>query len=81
MAYAHALIEYTDDEGRVYRLNRGDEVPSDVPGYDELVDGGAVRDEPYDPDAEPVLTPDYVEIEGVRYVKISDGAEAEDVRN
>ncbi len=81
MAYAHALIEYTDDDGNVVRFNLGDKVSKDVPGYDELVDGGAISDKPYDPDAEPKLTPEFVEIDGVRYVKSKDGAEAEDARN
>lgn len=80
MAYAHALIEYTDDDGNVVRIARGDSVSSDTPGYEELVDNGAVRDESYDPSAEPKLTPEYVEIDGVRYVKTTDGAEADDVR-
>lgn len=81
MAYAHALIEYTDDDGAVVRYNRGDSVPKSTPGFDELVEEGAIKNEKYDPDAEPKLTPEFVEVDGVRYVKANDGAEAEDVRN
>lgn len=81
MAYAHALIEYTDAEGNLVRIAQGAEVTTDIPGYDEIVEGGGIKDEPYDPNAEPKLVPDYVEIDGVRYVKSTDGAEAEDVRN
>lgn len=81
MAYAHALIEYTDEDGNLVRISRGDEITSDTPGYEELVDGGSVKDDEYDPEAEPKLTPDYVEIDGVRYVKTGDGSEAEDVRS
>lgn len=81
MAYAHALIEYTDEDGNLVRISRGDEIASDTPGYEELVDGGSVKDDEYDPETEPKLTPDYVEIDGVRYVKTGDGSEAEDVRS
>lgn len=78
MAYAHAVIEYPVDaedlSKGVVRLNPGDEVPEDAPGYDELVDGGSVRDEPYDPANEPKLMPKFIEIDGVRYVQTGDSA-------
>lgn len=79
MAYAHALIEVPRDaddpsKGSV-KYQRGDYVPDDLPGVDELREAGSVQDEEYDPSDEPVLTPEFVEIEGVRYVKTGDGAE------
>lgn len=84
MAYAHALIEVPvdaeDASKGVVKFARGDEVPADLPGYDELVEGGSVSDEPYDPENDKVPAPDTVEIDGVRYVKVSDGAEATDER-
>jgi len=70
MAYAHAVIETSD-----HTYKRGDEVPSDLEGYDELVDAGSIRDEEYDPSEEPTQHPDFVEIDGVRYVKTGEGAE------
>lgn len=78
MAYAHAVIEYPVDpddlsKGTV-RHNLGDEVPEDVPGYDELVEFGSISDEEYDPSNEPVLHPQFIEIDGVRYIKTGDSA-------
>lgn len=74
MAIAHAVIEYTDEDGGTVRYDRGTEVPSDVPGYDELVEAGSVSDETYDPEVEKPEPPDEIEIDGVVYVKASDGA-------
>lgn len=74
MAYAHAVIEVPrDDDVVVY--NRGDEVPDDLPGMDELREFGSIQDEPYDPANEPKQVPDYVEIDGVRYAKVNSDAE------
>ena len=76
MAYAHAVIEVPVDPEDVTqgvkRYERGDEVPDDLPGADELRDAGSVSDEPYDPaeDAAPPLKE--VVIDGVRYVRQED---------
>ena len=79
MAYAHALIEIPvdseDASQGVIKYGRGDEVPADLPGYDDLVEGGSISEAPYDPEADKVPAPDVVEIEGVRYVKVADGAQ------
>lgn len=85
MAFAHAVIEIPrdaeDPTKGVDLYQRGDSVPDDLPGYDELVDAGSVSDDEYDPENEPTQVPDYVEIDGVRYVKTADGAsEASDAR-
>lgn len=77
MPYAHAVIETSD--GTVYK--RGDQVPSDLEGYDELVDAGSVRDEEYDAADEPTQTPDFVEIDGVRYIKTGEGSGSEENSN
>ena len=85
MAYAHAVIEVpvdADDPGKgVVKYNRGDTVPDDLPGIDELVESGAVRDDEYDSSDEPTQVPDFVEIDGVRYIKTSDGASSEEQSN
>lgn len=71
--YAHAVIEVGDT-----KFQRGDEVPSDIDGFDELVESGSVReDEEYDPAADEVGPPEVVEIDGVRYVQASDGADTQ----
>lgn len=79
MAYAHALIEVPvdpeDATKGVVKYGRGDEVPADLPGYDELVEGGSIRDEVYDPEADKSPAPDTVEIDGVKYIKVADGAQ------
>jgi hypothetical protein len=75
MAYAHALIEVRLDDDSVVKYDRGEEVPSDIPGYDELVEAGSIRDEDYDPDQDKVGPPPYVEIDGVRYERQTDTAE------
>jgi hypothetical protein len=84
MAYAHALIEVPvdpeDTTKGVVKYDRGDEVPADLPGLDYLREGGSVGDEPYDPEKDKVPAPDVVEIDGVKYVKASDGSEATDAR-
>jgi hypothetical protein len=76
MAYAHAVIETPD---RTYK--RGDEVPADLDGYDQLVEAGSVRDEAYDPAEEPVQTPEFVEINGVRYVKTGESSGSQEDSN
>lgn len=85
MAYAHALIEVAvdpEDSSKGYtRYARGDEVPTDLPGYDALVDGGAISDDPYDPAQDKVDPPQTVEIDGVKYVQVTDGSEASDERS
>jgi hypothetical protein len=78
MAYAHAVIEVPRDandpsQGSV-TYKRGDTVPDDLSGIEELREAGSVRDEEYDPSDEPTQVPDFVEIDGVRYVKTGDGA-------
>jgi hypothetical protein len=71
--YAHALIELPDGT----KYDRGDEVPEDAFSAEDLEylrDGGSLSDEPYDPAADIVPPPEYVEIDGVRYKKESDDA-------
>lgn len=75
--YAHALI---NDPRSGKRYRQGDKVPDDLPGFDELVEGGAVSAEKYDPAADVLPPPGIVEIDGVRYVKAEDTTEVEDVR-
>lgn len=77
MANAHAVIEYQDEDGGTVRINRGDTVADSVPGYDELVEAGSVSDAEYDPAVEKPDLPDEIVVEGVVYVKASDGAQAE----
>ncbi len=74
MAIAHAVIEYTDEDGGTVRYDRGRDVPSDIPGYDELVEAGSISEDPYDPAVEQPPAPEQIEIDGVVYVKASDGA-------
>lgn len=74
MAIAHGVIEYTDEDGETVRIEPGAEVSTDVPGYDELAEAGAVSDEPYDPEVAKPPPPEEIEIDGVIYVKASDGA-------
>jgi len=85
MAYAHAVIEVpvdADDPGKgVTRYNRGDTVPDDLPGIEELVEAGSVRDDEYDPTEEPTQAPEFIEIDGVRYIKTGDGASTEEQSN
>lgn len=67
MPYAHAVIEL---EART--VQRGDEVSKDdfsAESWEELLDGGAVSDEPYDEAADVVPPPDVVEIDGIKYTK------------
>ena len=79
MPYAHALIENPED-GTKFR--RGDEVPAKfAKANPELVEGGAIRDEEYDPAVDVSPMPDEVEIDGARYIKVSDAADTEDVHN
>jgi hypothetical protein len=44
MLYAHAVIV---DPRTDFRYERGQEVPDDLPGLDELQQFGSVKDEPY----------------------------------
>lgn len=78
MAYAHAVIEVPrdveDPSAGVVVYQRGDSVPDDLPGMDDLREAGSVSDDEYDADNEPTQVPDFVEIDGVRYVKSGDGA-------
>lgn len=89
MAYAHAVIENPED-GTKYQ--RGDEVPADLPGYDELVEGGSISDEEYVPEPNDMLADvdlrnvvevddQTVIIDGVTYKKTSDTSEANDARS
>lgn len=77
MAFAHALIELEDGT----RIQRGETVPDDVPGLDELREAGSVSDEEYDPEQDVTGPPETVEIQGVRYVQVRDDSEAGDVRS
>lgn len=74
MAYAHARIEVRNEDDSVTIYDRGDEVPEDIDGYDEMVEAGSISDEEYDPAADVSPPPDYVEIDGVRYEKVTDDA-------
>ena len=79
MPYAHALIENPED-GTKYR--RGDEVPAKfVKANPDLVEGGAISDDPYDPQVDVSPPPAEVQIEGARYIKVEDSADTEDVRD
>jgi hypothetical protein len=49
--YAHAVVH--DHEADVI-YQRGDEIGPDVPGFDELVEAGSVKDEPYEPEEQEV---------------------------
>lgn len=76
MPFAHAVIDAPDGT----RYQRGDEVDeskfvSHEEELAELRDGGAIRDEDYDPAADVSPAPDVVEIDGVKYVKTADAAE------
>jgi hypothetical protein len=77
MAYAHALIEVRLDDESVVKYDRGEEVPEDIPGYDELVEGGSISEEPYDPEQDKSAPPQYVEIDGVRYTRQENTDEGE----
>lgn len=78
--YAHARIEVPNDpedpSAGVTRYEQGDEVPEAVAEGLECV-----SDEPYNPAADKLPPPATVEIDGVRYVQASDGAESTDVRS
>lgn len=78
--YAHAVIEL--ENRKIQRdAQLTDEEAQALPGFEELVEGGALNQDPYDPKVDEVPMPDTVEIEGVTYIKVSDGAEeAADVR-
>jgi hypothetical protein len=68
--YAHAVIELEDA-----RYERGDEVPEDALSAEEiaeLAEGGAVSEDPYDPEVDKVGPPATVVIDGVTYTKETD---------
>lgn len=69
--YVHATIH---DHKTEHTYTRGDEVtsPESIDGWDELVAGGALSEEPYDPSVDDVGPPTTVEIDGVTYVQASD---------
>lgn len=75
--FAHALIELEDGS----RIQRGDTVPDELPGLEDLLESGAVSEDEYDAEADVAGPPEYVEIDGVRYVKTSDAVESNDVRD
>lgn len=87
MPYAHAVIEVTEtdeDTGQsavVARYERNDEVPADLPGYDELVEGGSIGDEQVDPETFKPEPPAEIEVDGVTYVRASDGANSGESAN
>lgn len=71
--YAHAVIE-DHEAGVVYQP--GDKITTDVPGFDELVEGGAISSEQYvEP---PPLMPDEVDIGGVVYKRSQDNGSAKE---
>jgi hypothetical protein len=78
MPYAHAAIEWFDEDGQKRYFETGAEVgpKDDIPGYDELVEAGTIRDEKYDPANEPKLLPKFVEIDGVRYERQQEDSDA-----
>ena len=73
MPYAHAVIEVPVDPEDVTqgvtRYERGDEVPVDIPGAEELIEFGSLSDDAYDPSVEVTPPPAVIEIDGVRYVQ------------
>jgi hypothetical protein len=72
--YAHALIETENG-----RIERGEEVPQDLPGIEELRESGAVSSEPYEPQQDENPPPEEITIDGVRYVRAQDGATSAEV--
>jgi hypothetical protein len=76
--YAHAVIDAPNGK----RYERGDEIDEsdfvvkddDTDHVAELLDGGSLSEEDYDPAADEVPAPDVVEIDGVRYVKTTDAS-------
>jgi hypothetical protein len=77
MPYAHAVIDASDGT----RYERGDEV--DLSKFaeeelDDLRDGGAIRDEDYDPEQDRVGPPATIVIEGVEYVQADDGSRTQE---
>jgi hypothetical protein len=67
MAIAHALIEADG-----VRYARGQDVPDDLPGIEELREYGSVSDAAYDPAVDEVPPPDEIVIEGVVYKRTHD---------
>ncbi len=74
MAIAHALIEADG-----VRYARGQDVPDDLPGIEELREYGAVSDEAYDPAVDEVPPPEEVVIEGVTYKRAHDSFDSAEV--
>lgn len=74
--YAHAVLEIPNDpedstQG-VTKYQRGEIVPSDLPGSDELLESGAISEEEYDPIVDEVGPPATLEMDGVTYVIASE---------
>ncbi len=67
MAIAHALIEADG-----VRYARGQDVPDDLPGIEELREYGSVSDEAYDPTVDEVPPPEEITIDGVTYKRARD---------
>lgn len=74
--YAHAVIETADGT----RINRGDVVPADLEGVEDLQAGGSVRSDEYVEQPLEVQPPNEIVIDGVTYKKASDGAVTGDER-
>jgi hypothetical protein len=76
MAYAHSLIEVPVDpedvSKGVIKYDRGDSVPTNLPGMDELIEGGAVSNEQYDPSIDVVGPPMTIDIDGITYIQASE---------
>lgn len=70
--YAHATI-HDHKTDTVYTRGNVVENPEEIDGWDELVGGGALKEEDYDPSADEVGPPAQVEVDGVRYVRAEDG--------
>jgi len=74
MAIAHALIEADG-----VRYDRGQDVPDDLPGIEELREYGSVSDEAYDPAVDEVPPPEEISIDGVIYKRAHDSFDAAEV--
>lgn len=73
MPIAHAVIEWTDEEGQLHRVKRGEVIDvAFVPGAKELEKSGAIAPESYDSTVEAPQAPDELVIDGITYVKATD---------
>lgn len=61
--YAHALIELEDGT----RFDRGETLPEDIPGIEDIKEAGSASTEPYDETQDQLPPPEEVEIEGFIY--------------